>query len=209
MTMKKLTGHEAIRAAEQDATITLHKHTDPTAEARVVTLDEAREIAKEDPTLIWCEVDGLLAKHNADRLAVLRGEIHDRLVEVQRLLGPKRAHMIRPAAEVIAKECSRGFVEADRLATRDWSSLIPDAEGKPKSPSPVATVIAKLQERAITGGWGEWFEVLDWAGVERCPYAWQTLAAEGLHRELARAGVRIDEEARPVRFRAPLDRGTR
>ncbi len=66
-------------------------------------------------------------------------------------------------------------------------------------------VIAKLRERALTSGWGTWHEVLRWAGVERCPYRWQTPAADALHRALTEAGVRIDDTMpEPVRFRAPL-----
>lgn len=53
-TRRTLTGHEAIDYAEEHG-LTLHKHTDPTEEARDVTPDEAREIAAEDPSLIWVD----------------------------------------------------------------------------------------------------------------------------------------------------------
>lgn len=55
--MKKLTGHQAIEAAQQDNSIQLHKYTDPTEDAREVSLEEAEEIAREDASLIWCEVE--------------------------------------------------------------------------------------------------------------------------------------------------------
>ncbi len=68
----------------------------------------------------------------------------------------------------------------------------------------VSAVIERLHQRAIVGGWGEWDEVLAWAGIVMCPYTWQTPEAETLHRALATAGVRIDDAMpEPVRFRAP------
>jgi hypothetical protein len=53
-----LTGHEAIRIAERDG-ITLRKYADPTEGAREVNLDEGRDIAREDPSLIHAEVTAL------------------------------------------------------------------------------------------------------------------------------------------------------
>lgn len=50
-----LTGHDAIRLAD-DNTFTLRKYSDPTEGARTVTLDEAREIAKVDASLIYAVV---------------------------------------------------------------------------------------------------------------------------------------------------------
>jgi hypothetical protein len=55
--MKKLTGVEAIQYAEING-MTLSKHTDPVEEARTgLTVEEAREIAKEDPSLIYLVVE--------------------------------------------------------------------------------------------------------------------------------------------------------
>ncbi len=71
----------------------------------------------------------------------------------------------------------------------------------------VDAVLAKLVERARRGGWAEWSEVLNWTGIASCPYTFQTSEAEALHRSLVMAGVRIDDEAGPVRFRAPLAGG--
>lgn len=54
--MKKLTGIEAIIYAENNGLL-LSKYTDPTEEARTdLTVQEAREIAKEDPSLIYIEI---------------------------------------------------------------------------------------------------------------------------------------------------------
>lgn len=52
---KRLTGHDAIERAAHDG-LTLNKYEAPTEGARSgLTVDEAREIAREDPSLIWCE----------------------------------------------------------------------------------------------------------------------------------------------------------
>lgn len=51
--MKRIEGIEAIEYATL-YNKTLCKYTDPTEEAREgLTVDEAREIAREDPSLIW------------------------------------------------------------------------------------------------------------------------------------------------------------
>ena len=55
--MIRLTGAEAIEHAEAH-NLTLSKYTDPTEEARDgLTPDEAREIAMEDPELIYVNLD--------------------------------------------------------------------------------------------------------------------------------------------------------
>lgn len=55
--MKRLTGKEAIEFAEAND-LTLNKYTDPSEEARQgVTPEEAREIAKEDPELIYIDIE--------------------------------------------------------------------------------------------------------------------------------------------------------
>lgn len=52
-----LTGYAAIDAAEVRG-VYLHKCSDPTeGERHGLTVEEAREIAKEDPSLIWLPVD--------------------------------------------------------------------------------------------------------------------------------------------------------
>ena len=48
------TGHEAIELKESDDSVKLNKYNDPIEEAREdISADEAREIAKEDPSLIY------------------------------------------------------------------------------------------------------------------------------------------------------------
>jgi len=52
----KLSGHEAIEYAEAND-LPLSKYADPTEDAREgLTTEEAREIAREDPSLIFVEV---------------------------------------------------------------------------------------------------------------------------------------------------------
>lgn len=52
--MKKYKGWEAIERAELDRSVQLNKYNDPTEDAREdITVDEAREIAREDPGLIY------------------------------------------------------------------------------------------------------------------------------------------------------------
>lgn len=48
------TGHEAIELKESDDSVKLHKYSDPIEDAREdISADEARGIAKEDPSLIY------------------------------------------------------------------------------------------------------------------------------------------------------------
>jgi hypothetical protein len=56
--MTKLTGYEAIAAKEINDAVVLCKYNDPTEDAREnLTVEAAREIAKEDPSLIYADVD--------------------------------------------------------------------------------------------------------------------------------------------------------
>ena len=51
----KLTGYDAIDIAEANG-LTLNKYADPTEDAREgLTMEEARRVAAEDPSLIWLE----------------------------------------------------------------------------------------------------------------------------------------------------------
>jgi hypothetical protein len=53
--MSKVTGMQAIEMAERDG-LTLNKYADPTEGARDgLSIEEAREIAKEDPELIYLD----------------------------------------------------------------------------------------------------------------------------------------------------------
>ena len=57
MTNKIKTGHNAIEYAKA-AGLTLNKYADPTEGAREgLTVVEAREVAAEDPSLIWVAVE--------------------------------------------------------------------------------------------------------------------------------------------------------
>jgi hypothetical protein len=57
----KLTGYEAIEYAEAH-NLTLNKYNDPIEDAREeLTIDEARKIALEDPSLIYLEVENGVA----------------------------------------------------------------------------------------------------------------------------------------------------
>lgn len=52
-----VTGHDAINIAE-NLEFVLQKYADPTEVARIVTVDEAREIAATDPSLIYLDLTG-------------------------------------------------------------------------------------------------------------------------------------------------------
>lgn len=54
--MSKLNGLKAIKHAELTGAM-LHKYADAIDGAREVDVDEARRIAREDASLIWCAVD--------------------------------------------------------------------------------------------------------------------------------------------------------
>ncbi len=52
----RITGDEAVRLAERDG-LTLRKYNDPTEDARSgLTPDEARDVIREDPHLIYVDV---------------------------------------------------------------------------------------------------------------------------------------------------------
>lgn len=55
-TMNTIHGYKAIRAAVATG-VQLHKYADPTEGAREITIAEACEIAKEDPSLVYCDAD--------------------------------------------------------------------------------------------------------------------------------------------------------
>lgn len=54
MSTTTITGTAAIEYATRTGA-QLHKHADPVDGAREITVDEAREIAREDAGLVWCE----------------------------------------------------------------------------------------------------------------------------------------------------------
>lgn len=55
-TARIIRGAKAIELAETTG-VKLHKHADPTEGARDLTLEEAREIVKEDPSLVFVVVE--------------------------------------------------------------------------------------------------------------------------------------------------------
>jgi hypothetical protein len=59
MATRRLKGHDAIEAVDSGrASGELCKYTDPTEEARSgLSVEEARAIAKEDPSLIYVDTD--------------------------------------------------------------------------------------------------------------------------------------------------------
>lgn len=57
-TITKLTGYAATDAAESNPELRLNKYADPTEGPREgLSLDEALEVAEEDPSLIWAEAE--------------------------------------------------------------------------------------------------------------------------------------------------------
>ena len=55
---ERLTGYAAIGAAERTGG-KLHKYTDPIEDARDdISIEDAREVAREDPSLIYIDVEG-------------------------------------------------------------------------------------------------------------------------------------------------------
>lgn len=63
-----ITGLDAIAYATARG-IALHKHADPIEGAREVTADEAREIAREDVGLIYCEAPETITDARLDEIA--------------------------------------------------------------------------------------------------------------------------------------------
>jgi hypothetical protein len=55
MTTYKITGSDAIRLAERD-NLTIHCYSNPIDDGGVVTAGVARQIAKEDPNLVYVDV---------------------------------------------------------------------------------------------------------------------------------------------------------
>jgi hypothetical protein len=73
----KVTGYEAIDYAQEHA-LTLNKYTDPTEEARTgLGIAEATEIAAEDPSLIYVEVQSKYVIQDAAGEIVTGGRYDD------------------------------------------------------------------------------------------------------------------------------------
>ncbi|MDX9709958.1 MAG: hypothetical protein RBT64_10440 [Trichloromonas sp.] len=98
--MKKLTGTEAIKYAEVNG-LTLSKHTDPTEEARTgLTAEEAREIAKEDPSLIHLELRLIGWKKGNDQIDAPAGYQDEYYWQGGKYQGPDEDG-IEPVYEVV------------------------------------------------------------------------------------------------------------
>lgn len=69
---KTKTGAEAITYSSKHG-VALHKYADPTEGARDVTAAEATEIAKVDPSLIWCEAAWRITSGEGVDLGVYAG----------------------------------------------------------------------------------------------------------------------------------------
>lgn len=74
----KLKGQVAIEAAEKFG-CRLHIHNTPLEDARVVTVEEARDVAREDESLVWCVAPSEII--NGRKLAYSGGDLWD-LVDV-------------------------------------------------------------------------------------------------------------------------------
>lgn len=73
-TNETITGHDAIAYAEARG-LTLNKYADPIEDARTgLDADKAREIASEDPSLIWVERIDALHRAAVRDLASHKGE---------------------------------------------------------------------------------------------------------------------------------------
>lgn len=71
-----ITGWDAIDAKYQDESVVLHNYTtaiEPAADD--ITKERARELAEEDPTLIWCEIE--VAKPDRESLKEVLQSISD------------------------------------------------------------------------------------------------------------------------------------
>lgn len=102
-----ITGHDAIRYAEQH-NLTLSKYGDPTEGAREgLTVAEAREIAREDPGLLYVEV----AEITDSQIRALRSEAG--------VAGDEKQVAI----------CDRAL-DGDEAARRECARVIADAAGQ-------------------------------------------------------------------------------
>ena len=70
MNTTTLTGFAAIAYAVRFG-LDLNKHADPTEGSRVVDIDEARAIAKEDPALVWIEAPSFDAERMTASVAAV------------------------------------------------------------------------------------------------------------------------------------------
>lgn len=81
-----LTGWDAIEAKSQDESIVLHNYNTPTdPSADDITEERARELAHEDPTLIWCDIE--VAQPDRESLIKILQKISYPVVAFDQLTG--------------------------------------------------------------------------------------------------------------------------
>lgn len=100
--MTTRTGTEALAYSVRTGA-QLHKHADPVDGARDITLDEARQIAREDPGLVWCEAEPPRLSA-LDPVHVGRDAVQRLLEHVGRVafkLSPIAVHLPRADAEAL------------------------------------------------------------------------------------------------------------
>ena len=107
----KLTGHDAIAAKELDASVVLCKYNDPIESARDnISIEDARGIAREDPSLIYTAPD-LLTERDALRreLAAQAAIIARDTATIANLRDALRlcADALAQATEQVHAECVR------------------------------------------------------------------------------------------------------
>lgn len=127
----KITGWEAIDYANRNH-VALNKHTDPTEGAREgLTVQEAREVAAEDPSLIWVEVERMAW---TARCSCYRGhESASGRCQARDVHDPTRAPGEAAICNSCRDHCGNGEVEESRDAR--MARLI-DQRDRAKSSSP-------------------------------------------------------------------------
>ena len=120
--MSKIHGTTAIDYTEAKG-LTLGKHTDPTEEARTgLTVAEAREIAREDPGLIYCDTAqqseaGEMAADHQDMQALLEAaETEAEAIDQDWAAGQTIARFADGSRIVFSEG------EAEVLTAADWAS---------------------------------------------------------------------------------------
>ena len=127
--MRRLTGHAAIDYAAVRGLV-LSKYTDPTDEARDgLTVAEAREIARVDPSLIYLEItmggvkDLLRIKGidpSADYFDLSWSQVAD-VVEVAKAVGYRKgASVPKSTGRAFLDYVRRTKTDGDDLAARAW-----------------------------------------------------------------------------------------
>lgn len=113
-----ITGRPAISVAERLGTVPMYKYADPTDGARTVSLQEAREIASEDPGLVY--VGGYAAlmscKTTGDLLFVVDAAEESAGIEL-------RGDLTWPEIAQLIEDSNPGLAGFLRYAEKMWSDL--------------------------------------------------------------------------------------